>query len=224
MTTTTVSSTHAASSIAPSTPWLAPRAEQTASPFAGERLAEPAETLAQRLDWLLGALPVACQLPDADLERAILRIDPTGRLVLRSIRLAEGTEIDLIAVPSAVTDEPARLSALRALRRRRHRAGLPLRLIREAVVAREPRLSQARLIADCAQFRPSARAGERLMHGLRAQGGSAPLRDCLAALRGELDPACAVLALVGSKHLTVPLDELLGPDTTVSLSPLTHAA
>ncbi|WP_156647676.1 hypothetical protein [Methylobacterium sp. Leaf87] len=177
----------------------------------------PAETLAQRFDWLIDAMPVERTLLDRSLVRAVRRLDPDGHLILRRIRVAGGATFDLLALPDGFLDRPAHRDALRALRSRRHRLGCPLRLIREAVVSREPRLSNARLIHESAGFHPSRCATRRLIRHLFAEGGSATLRDCLPPLRGETDPACAILALVASKFLAVDLDHPLGPESRVHL-------
>jgi len=178
-----------------------------------------AEPLACRLDFLIGALPVERLELDPTLLRAMRRLDPRRRLVLRRIRIAHGASVDLIALPYGFENDPARLAALRNLRSRRQRLGLPLRIIREAVVDREPRLSNARLIHESAGFHPSRPATERLLRHLFIAGGCDSLRSCLVPLRGEVDPACAVLALVGSNRLAVDLDQPLGPASPVRRLP-----
>lgn len=178
-----------------------------------------AAPLAQRFDWLLEALPVERMALDRSLVRALRRLDPECRLVLRRIRRIDGTVFDLVALPREIEDRPTRLNALRKLRARRIRLGRPLRLIREAVVDREPRLANARLIHDCGRYPPSARAAGRLIRHLVTVGGSDRLGACLAALSGTFDPACGLLTLVGAKVVTVDLERPLGPESRVSLMP-----
>ncbi|MCJ2082803.1 hypothetical protein [Methylobacterium sp. J-090] len=175
--------------------------------------------LARRFDWLLNALPVERMPLDRSLLRAVRRFDPDRHLVLRRIRCTDGAVFDLVALPRDSEAHPARLYGLRKLRARRHRLGRPMRLIREAVVDREPRLSNARLIDECAGYHPSACATERLIRRLDREGGSARLEACLPALRGAFDPACTLLALVGSKVVAIDLEQPLGPDSRVSLMP-----
>lgn len=177
------------------------------------------ESLACRLDWLIGALPVERLELDPTLQRAVRRLDPRRRLVLRRIRTGGGMSVDLIALPYGFETDPARLSALRNLRDRRQRLGFPLRLLREATVDREPRLSNARLIHESAGFHPSRPATERLMRHLSIAGGCDSLRSCLVPLRGAVDPACAVLALVGANRLAVDLDLPIGPGSVVRRLP-----
>ncbi|KAB1070031.1 hypothetical protein [Methylobacterium planeticum] len=204
------------------TPWTPPLLRETFAAVPWRQEPDPSEhkPLARHLGWLLDAAPVETRNPGPSLMRDIARLDSGHGLVLRGLRLANGTPVDLVALPRSVEADPACIAALQALRQRRGRAGRPLRLVRAATIERQPRLSNARRIAACAGLEPPLRETRDLVRRLKAQGGASTLRYCLGAMRGVADPVGAILSLVGAKILQIDLEHPLGPDSWLRLSPL----
>ncbi|WP_336491090.1 hypothetical protein [Methylobacterium nigriterrae] len=202
--------------------WAPPLARESATPTVTD-VQPPVLPLDRRLDCLIDALPVRRCNPGPRLMRAIRQIDPARSLVLRAIRLADGRRVDLVALPRSLQADPGCVAALRTLQERRRRCGRPLRLIREEVVDREPRLSNAQLVGGCRWTGLTPRGRQALLRHLRERGGSASLAACLGCLAGEADPAGAILALVAGKVLQLDLDRPLGPESWVRLGPFLRA-
>lgn len=176
--------------------------------------------LAQRLDWVLQALPVTVKPDDPTLRARVAALDPSGGLVLRRLRLADGRVIHLIAVPARLPERERGIVELRRLQRRLWRSGALLRLVGEAVVDREPRLGTARLIAAHAGRVPSRRSREILRRGLGERGGSATVGEALGWLEGERDGFVALLALLAQGAARLDLDRPFGAASRLSLGPL----
>ncbi|KFL30630.1 hypothetical protein JP75_14235 [Devosia riboflavina] len=102
------------------------------------------------------------------------------------------------------------LKALAAL------AGHTVVLVPEAFIRREPRLSNSLMIAGAAGAEIGLTDRMKILALLLDNGGSAPLLDLAAMVRGD-EPVAAIMALVIEGGLYVDLNKRILPSTEVHL-------
>lgn len=136
---------------------------------------------------------------------------------------------ELVVVPVAIGHRAVDLVVVPT--RTRRRGGMPLFfelkasaatigrtvvLVPESFVRREPRLTNAFVIAEAAETAVGATDRMRMLVHLIENGGSAPLLD-LAGLVNSVDPVAGVLGLVVEGGLHMDLDARLMPSSQVHL-------
>lgn len=89
-------------------------------------------------------------------------------------------------------------------------------LVPESFIGREPRCSNAMMIADAAGVEMLLTDRMRILGHLIDNGGSAPLGDLAGLVRGS-DPVAAVLNLIVEGGLHLDLDRSLVPSSEVHL-------
>lgn len=94
--------------------------------------------------------------------------------------------------------------------------GHTVMLVPEAFIRREPRLGTALMIAGADGAEIGLTDRMKILAHLVDNGGSAPLLDLAALVRGD-EPVSAILALVIEGGLYVNLDERILPSTEVQL-------
>lgn len=124
-------------------------------------------------------------------------------------------EVYLVCVSNAAWRNRSRHSffALKALAAKTDRTVV---LVPESFIRREPRLSNAMMIASAAGAEIGLSDRMKLLAHLIDNGGSAPLVDLAVLVRGE-DPISAIMALVVEGGLYVDLEKPILPGTEVHL-------
>lgn len=126
-----------------------------------------------------------------------------------------GREVNLVCVHSAAWRSPGR-HAFFELKAVAAASGHPVVLVPEAFIRREPRLTNAMMIAGAAGAEIGLTDRMNILAHLIDNGGSAPLLDLAVMVRGE-EPVSAIMALVIEGGLYVDLDAPILPGTPVHL-------
>lgn len=126
-----------------------------------------------------------------------------------------GRKIYLVCVCNAAWRSPGRqvffeLKALAAAH------GHTVMLVPEAFIRREPRLSNAMLIASAEGAEIGLSDRMKILAHLVDHGGSAPLLDLATMVRGD-EPVSAIMALVVEGGLYMDLDRRILPSSEVHL-------
>lgn len=174
------------------------------------------KSLRRAVEALVMAFPGIRRLPDDDLvvEAAVeLGFQPHD---LVAVQVAIGhRELDLVIVPTRIRRRDG-MSLFFELKSAAAVAGRTVILVPESFVRREPRLTNAFVIAEAAETAVGATDRMRMLVHLIESGGSAPLLD-LAGLVSSGDPVAGVLGLVVEGGLHMDLDARLMPSSQVHL-------
>lgn len=108
-------------------------------------------------------------------------------------------------------------SHLLELKHTAHQAGYFIILVPKRAVRREPRLSNARLIASHKDLKVSPENRAAIVHHVGTNPG-ATLWSCSEVVRGVTTPTGCVLALIAQGVLAVRLDQRLNPSSPVQFN------
>lgn len=147
------------------------------------------------------------------------------RFDLTIVRVAfQRRTISLIIAPRRLWHTAEGKSQLLLLKREARSLSIRCILVSEGALKSEPRLTNARIIADTSNTHLSY--SQRFRVEMWVLGTIAPvsLSECAALLPEHDDPVSAVLSLVRAGVLFIPLDKVIGPETLVfaPLSVATH--
>lgn len=174
------------------------------------------KSLRRAVEALVMAFPGIRRLPDDDhVEEAAFELgfQPHDLVV---VQVAVGhRELDLVIVPTKVRRRDG-MSMFFELKSAAAARGRTVILVPESFVRREPRLTNAFVIAEAAETTVGPTDRMRMLVHLIESGGSAPLLD-LAGLVSSGDPVAGVLGLVVEGGLHMNLDNRLMPSSRVHL-------
>lgn len=131
--------------------------------------------------------------------------------------------ISLIIAPRRLWHTAEGKSQLLLLKREARRLSIRCILVSEGALKKEPRLTNARLIADTSNTQLSYSQRFRVEMYVLATVFPVSLSECAALLPEHDDPVSAVLSLVRAGVLFIPLDTMIGPESLV-FAPLRVAA
>ena len=172
--------------------------------------------LAACLDAVLIVTPVVTAItldPVVEALEPCLGLGSAG-LVSRRVRVADGRRLTVVGVPGSVWRSTAK-TALLTLKAAAARVGRRVLLVPEGALDREPRMSDALLVAGCAGL--AVAPADRLSLGaaLIAASGSLPLADAAECMARADDPVAAVLSLFAGRVVGLDLGRPLGPESRV---------
>jgi hypothetical protein len=172
--------------------------------------------LATRLDAALFVIPVVTAIARDPVVEALEQPFGLGSagLVSRRVRVADGRRLTVVGVPSSVWGETAK-AALLTLKSAAAQVGRRVLLVPEGALDREPRMSDALLVAGCSGLAVSPTDRLSLGLALIEAGGSLPLVDAAECMARADDPVAAVLALVAGRVVGLDLGQALGPESRV---------
>lgn len=164
----------------------------------------------QALQTLLEAAPVATPVGRDPL---LERLQPPLGLSfagLANMRVRVGSRIiTVVAVPKRTWFNPRLRPKLHALKAAARKLGVRIVLVPSRAVRREPRISNARLIAGCKDHAVLISDRVAILHQISKQPG-VHLQEC-ADLVKHGDPVAAILALVADGSIQVAMDEHISP-------------